>query len=293
MAGEWIPIDIGLDEKPEVQELIDITGEPVEVVTYRLRKLWGWVSMNSEDGTVRTTPSRLGRMWGSGERFWLAVETVGWIRFAEDGTAEIPGWGRRFSQAAKARAMHLDRANRARQAENGASAPKRSKSARDECAPAQQKRTRGQEKTGSSSSPPVVDVEADGATLRAAWNAAARANPARVKAYGRDVLPEATLDRLAEPGWLAEALKAIDLLPACRFFSSPVPLAQFSGVKAGRRFTTKVIEQEFDNPREQRPAGGYRGPDDRPPAQGWSGDDAARLEATKRKLVEQLRAEVA
>jgi len=293
MAGEWIPIDIGLDEKPEVQELIDITGEPVEVVTYRLRKLWGWVSMNSEDGTVRTTPARLARTCGGGdERFWLAVETVGWIRFAEDGTADIPGWGRRFSQAAKARAMHLDRANRARKAENGASAPKRSKSARDECAPAQQKRTRGQEKTGSSSSPPVVDVEADGATLRAAWNAAARANPARVKAYGRDVLPEATLDRLAEPGWLAEALKAIDLLPACRYFSSPVPLAQFSGVKAGRRFTTKVIEQEFDNPREQRPAG-YRGPDDRPPAVGWSGDDAARLEATKRKLVQQLRGEVA
>ncbi|MFN9912351.1 MAG: hypothetical protein ACK53L_07195, partial [Pirellulaceae bacterium] len=142
MAGEWIPIDIGLDEKPEVQELIDLTGEPVEVVTYRLRKLWGWASMNSEDGTVRTTPVRLARTCGGGdERFWLAVETVGWLQFAEDGTALIPGWGRRFSQAAKARAMHLDRAGRARQA-CADGAPKRSKSAREECAQAQQKRTR-------------------------------------------------------------------------------------------------------------------------------------------------------
>lgn len=263
MAGEWLPIDIALDQKPEVQELIDLTGEPVEVICYRLWKLWGWASLNSDDGTVRTTPARLGRTCGGDERFWLAVETVGWIRFAKDGTAEIPGWGRRFSQSAKARALHLERAGRARQT-CADGAPKRTKSARGECAPAQQKRTRGEERT--IPPPPPPDVAADGETLRAAWNAAARAHPARLKPYGADSLPGATLDRLSEPGWLQEALEAIERLPRCRFFANPVPLAQFSGVKAGRRFTTKVIEQEFDDPRRVAVGAGPRGPEDRRPA---------------------------
>jgi hypothetical protein len=265
MAGEWIPIDIALDQKPEVQELIDLTGEPVETVCYRMFKLWSWASLNSEDGTVRATPARLGRTCGGDERFWLAVETVGWLAFDSGaGTASIPGWGRRFSQSAKARALHLDRAGRARQASADA-APKRSKSARDECAPAQQKRTREEERTDSSSSSSVVvDLEADGATLRAAWNAAARANPSRVKPYGEDALPQATIDRLEAPGWLSEALKAIDRLPACRMFTTPVNLAQFSGVKNGVTFSRRVIEQQFDNPKEPRGSFGHRpGPDER------------------------------
>ena len=264
MAGEWIPYDLALPSKPEVQELIDLTGEPVEVVVFRMLQLWGWASLNSDDGTVRATPGRLGRTCGGDEQFWQAVETVGWIRFAEDGTAEIPGWGRRFSQSAKSRALHLERAGRARQA-SADGAPRRSKSARDECAPAQQKRTRGEERTDSPP-PPPPDVAADGETLRAAWNAAARLHPARLKAYGADALPAATLDRLAEPGWLQEALEAIERLPGCRFFTNPVPLGQFSGVKAGRRFTAKVIEQEFDDPRRPTAAGGPRGQDERRPA---------------------------
>ncbi len=265
MAGEWLPIDIALDQKPEVQELIDITGEPVEVVCYRLWKLWGWASLNSDDGTVRTTPARLGRTCGGDGRFWQAVETVGWIRFAEAGTAEIPGWGRRFSQSAKARALHLERAGRARQT-CAESAPRRTKSARDGCAPAQQKRTRGEERTDSPP-PPPPDVIRDGETLRAAWNAAARAHPARVKPYGNDALPSATVERLAEPGWLREALEAIERLTACQFFTSPVPLAQFSGTKAGRRFTARLLEQEFDDPRRVAATPGHRpGPDDRKPA---------------------------
>lgn len=283
MAGEWIPYDLALPTKPEVQELIDLTGEPVEVVVFRMLQLWGWASLNSDDGTVRATPARLGRTCGGDDRFWQAVETVGWIRFAEDGTAEIPGWGRRFSQSAKSRALHLERAGRARQA-SGDSALKRTKSARDECAPAQQKRTREEERTDSSSSSPVVvDQEADGGTLRAAWNQAARQHPSRVRPHGDDALPEATMERLLEPGWLAEALKAIDRLPECRFFTSPVNLAQFSGERGGRRFTRKVLEHQFDNAREQR---GPRGPEDRRPASeaadAWS-RAAADPEAARRR----------
>jgi hypothetical protein len=59
MAGEWIPIDCNLGTKPEVLELVDVTGEPVEAVVYRLIQLWSWASMNTADGSIRCTPARL------------------------------------------------------------------------------------------------------------------------------------------------------------------------------------------------------------------------------------------
>jgi hypothetical protein len=42
---------------------------------------------------------------GGDEAFWLAVERVGWVSFL-NGSLTIEGWERRFSGAAKARAMH-------------------------------------------------------------------------------------------------------------------------------------------------------------------------------------------
>ena len=113
MAGEWIPIDITLGSKPEVQELVDLTGQPVEVVVYRLLQLWGWASLNSADGTARATPARLARVCGGDEPFWLSVEAVGWISF-DDQSVTISKWGDRFSGAAKARAVDRKRKNPAK-----------------------------------------------------------------------------------------------------------------------------------------------------------------------------------
>ena len=108
MAGEWIPIDCNLGTKPEVLELVDVTGVPVEAVVFRLIQLWSWAAMNTADGVLRATPRRLAALAGGDEQFWLAVEQVGWVSFV-NGTVEIVGWERRFSQAAKARAMHAKR----------------------------------------------------------------------------------------------------------------------------------------------------------------------------------------
>ena len=110
MAGEWIPIDISIGSKPEVQELVDLTGQPVEVVVYRLLQLWGWASLNSADGSARATPARLARICGGDEQFWIAVESVGWISF-DDQNVTISKWGDRFSSAAKARAIDRKRKN--------------------------------------------------------------------------------------------------------------------------------------------------------------------------------------
>jgi hypothetical protein len=109
MAGEWIPIDCNLGTKPEVLELVDVTGVPVEAVVYRLIQLWSWAALNTADGTIRATPSRLGAVAGGDEQFWLAVERVGWVSFV-NGTVVIAGWERRFSGASKARAQNARRA---------------------------------------------------------------------------------------------------------------------------------------------------------------------------------------
>jgi len=105
MAGEWIPLDCNLGTKPEVLELVDETGLPVEVVCWRLIQLWSWAALNSSDGTIRATPRLVGAVAGGDEAFWLAVERVGWVSFL-NGTIVIEGWEKRFSGTAKARAMH-------------------------------------------------------------------------------------------------------------------------------------------------------------------------------------------
>jgi len=102
MAGEWIPIDCNLGTKPEVLELVDETGVPVEAVVYRLIQLWSWAALNTADGTIRGTPRRLASVAGGDEAFWLAVERVGWLTFV-NGTVVIAGWEKRFSRAAKSR----------------------------------------------------------------------------------------------------------------------------------------------------------------------------------------------
>jgi hypothetical protein len=107
MAGEWIPIDCNLGTKPEVLELVDVTGEPVEAVVYRLIQLWSWASMNTADGSIRCTPARLRAVAGGDETFWLAVEQVGWVSF-DGGHMTITGWDKRFSKSAKAR-LHDNR----------------------------------------------------------------------------------------------------------------------------------------------------------------------------------------
>ena len=109
MAGEWIPVDCNLGMKPEVLELVDETGLPVEVVAWRLIQLWSWAALNTADGTIRATPSRLAMVAGGDADFWLAVERVGWVSFLS-GTVVINGWDKRFSRAAKARAENASRA---------------------------------------------------------------------------------------------------------------------------------------------------------------------------------------
>lgn len=106
MAGEWIPYDVCLPQKPEVLELVDRTGLPADQVVGRLVMLWGWAALNSSDGTARMSIRLLAKVCGGDDEFWYAVQDVGWLVIdADNGTVGIPGWDARFSKAAKSRAL--------------------------------------------------------------------------------------------------------------------------------------------------------------------------------------------
>jgi hypothetical protein len=283
MSGEWLPYDVCLPTKPEVLELVDRTGCGVDQVIGRMMQLWGWAALNCEDGRARISLRLLARLCGGDEAFWLAVQDVGWLEVdAEGGTVAIPGWERRFSQAAKNRASHAARAAGAR-----SSAPERTPPCAQAHAPvrrrALERRDRGERNSSSSQAAARSDQEGPPTgwdTLRKAWKAG------KGRPWALPTPPDKAADRLAEDGWFEKALAAIDRLPQLRYFVDPVTLPQF--VAPG--FVDKILGGQFDNPRDR----GHGGrPDDRPPAQGWTGDDAARFEATKRALVSKLMEESA
>ena len=285
MAGEWIPYDVCLPQKPEVLDLVDRTGLEVDQVVGRLLMLWGWSALNSSDGSARMSLRLLSKVCGGDEAFWYAVQDVGWLVIdAENGTVGIPGWDARFSKAAKSRALatvrhQVDKVGGATRPQPGRDAPPTG---------AQRARERG-DRNSSSSPGTAAQGHPDRApagpagweTLRKAW-AAGTGRPWRLPGP-----PDKVGDRLSEDGWFEKALAAIEALPRCKYFRDPVTLPQI----LAPGFVDKVLGGQFDNARDQPARGGYRGgPDDRPPPQAFTGSDAAAFEATKRRLAEQLKA---
>ena len=282
MAGEWIAYDIGLPDKPEVQELIDTTERPVEEIVFSLLRLWGWAAMNTANGRARMTVPRLVRTCGQDQAFWYHVAAVGWLEIDEtDATVAIPGWDRRFSQAAKSRLQQADRAGAYEDKRRRAGAP----GAQAPDAPAL-KRGRGEERIREVPPPPreaapwkPESPEETWKAFRAAWNTGAAAGNRRE--WKPATPPDGWSDRLAEVGWGDKAEEAAKRLAKCRYFETPVTLVQF----VGPRFVDLCLGGQYDAAKAKR---GGREPEARTVTP-WTGDDAERFEATKRKLLESLK----
>jgi hypothetical protein len=272
VAGEWIAVDVGLPDKPEVQELIDVTGEPVEVVVYRLYRLWSWAAMNCTDGTARMTVARLVRTCGANEDFWNAVAGVGWLEIDETvASVAVPGWDRRFSQAAKSRAQHADRgreyeernpARRTRAGRAGAHAP-------DDPTPERGRGDRRDREEVHHHHPREAWEQ-----FRQAWNAG------QGRKWTPSTPPDGWEDRLGEPGWLEVATEAIGRLGDCRYFKTPMTLIQF--LKPG--WAHKVLGGSFDNPKGTPQRGKDFG--DKPQPTQWTPDELLALERARRKVTQ-------
>ena len=268
MAGEWIAYDLALPDKPEVQELIDTTGLPVQDVVFNLLNLWGWASMHCADGTARMTITRLVRTCGATEDFWNAVASVGWLEIDETvATVAVPGWDRRFSQAAKSRAQQADRSRDYEERNPGRKRPATPSDGPPSDDPTPDRR-RGDREEYLHHHPHDAWEK-----LRAAWNAG------RGRKWTPSTPPDGWAERLAEPGWFDVAMEAIGRIGECRYFKTPMTLIQF--VKPG--WAHKVLGGSFDNAKGEPQRGRDFG-NAPPPAQGWTGPDAEALERTRRKL---------
>jgi hypothetical protein len=253
MAGEWIPLDCNLGTKPEVLELVDETGLPVEVVCWRLVQLWSWAALNSSDGTIRATPRRVASVAGGDEAFWLAVESVGWVSF-DNGNIVIEGWDRRFSGSAKARAMHARRQDSYRgRSRDGAPSPG------CDAPPSLQERT-GEDRTEEEIQPaaPVATSE-----------------PPKRRTHSR---PDAAISWTADAGWqgITDADRQDWRLayPACDVAGEL--LRATSWLKANptkahksnwRRFFVSWLTRSQDRGGTNRTPGAR--PDEKPPPKAW------------------------
>ena len=282
MAGEWIAVDLSLPDKPEFQEIMDLTGRDEAWVEFLLIRMWGWASMHCADGTARMTMPRMVRTWGADEAFWRAVAAVGWLEIDETvATVAVPGWDRRFSQAAKARLQHRDRAA----AQEDGRGRLRS-SAGVPCAQAQAPpappRRRGEERRVEDPPPPrdASPVPAGHwERLRDAWNSGDTQNTRR-RPWKPATAPDGIQTATDSPESLSAALEALERLRTCFYFTTPVPLTQF--LLPG--FIQRVLGGQYDSPKQSR-----QDRQDKPPAASkWGDEDRERFEATKRAVAAKL-----
>jgi hypothetical protein len=273
--GNWIKMRHDLYDDPDTRRVARITGLDRDQVCGKLYRLWSWADRHGHNGLVRAEIEDLDDEIGH-VGFGAALVSVGWLVTQEDGIV-IPHWERHFSDSAKVRALAGQRVEKHRSRQRNA--PSVTHPPDGVTLDAQPDKNKNR---GDNPPPPPREASQDQAALRAAWAAAAKAG--KVQPYRAKTVPPALAERLAEPGWLDEALQAIEHLPRCRYFDTPATLFQLVG--AG--FVQRVLAGQYDDP---KPAKAGRGPahlEDRPPPRGWSGDDAARLEATRKAMAAKI-----
>lgn len=246
MAGAWIKLRHDLIDAPEVRRLARATNLDRDQVYGKLFRLWSWADrhgVNGElDAELEDVDDQVGHVG-----FGAALVSVGWLATQDQGIV-IPNWERHFSDSAKARALGAVRAERHRNATSVTRPPD----------PVTQPPLPEKTRVDNPPPPPQAAAPAEAAaTLRAAWATAAKAG--HVQAYRAKAMPDAFSERIAEPGWLDEALRAIEHLPRCRYFDTPATMFQL----VGPGFVTRVLAGQYDEPKPAKPARGPVGVEDR------------------------------
>jgi hypothetical protein len=112
MAGDWIPYEIGLPNKPQVLLLADAARMKPREVVGLLMEFWGWASMQTHDGNVtRVTLPLLVKLFpGSRLAFWEAMTSpcIGWLEVRDNGVY-IPRANKWITRGAKARLKKSER----------------------------------------------------------------------------------------------------------------------------------------------------------------------------------------
>lgn len=104
MAGDWIKLEHGILDKPEVMELSEILGISAYEVVGHLVEFWFWCDRNlsPECPQAKGTKRGLDRVAGR-DGFGDALIAVGWLIY-QDGYFSVPNYDTHLSRSAKQRA---------------------------------------------------------------------------------------------------------------------------------------------------------------------------------------------
>jgi hypothetical protein len=286
MAGDWLKMRHDLADDPATIRLAACCRLDEDAVIGKLFRLWSWADRHTQEGKA----DGVGLEWVDRTvrcpGFAAEMVRVGWLEETGQGLT-FPRFDRHCSDSAKARALKKNRMERSRGAPSATEAPQKSRS----CGAARATKAPPEERRGEVEIPPpphaCEEVELDmarWATLRDAWKAGPGAP------HRSPDPPDEAVSRLAEPGWLDDALAAIGRLAGCRYFRTPVSLPQF----CGPRFVKRVLQGRYDELTERKT--GFRpAADDRKPAAAAAADWAkgASDPETIRKREEYLAAKAA
>jgi len=265
--GLWLKMRHDLVDAPEIRRLAQACGVTRDDVYGKLFRLWSWFDRHSRNGSVADETGELVDEIVGLSGFASALVSVGWLS-EDQGGIVIPNWDRHNSETAKQRA--LDAARKAAARDQEAVSGNEPDTPSQPC-PA---KTRTREDERREELPPLPRDGFDKAawqTLRKAWNAGAGKKWTPVNPHPKAV------QRLAEPGWLDEALAAVERLKRCRFFKTDVSLGQFCGPD----FVTLCNGGEYDSRKEDRK--GDFGNAAAPP-RAFTGAEAEAFERTRKKL---------
>lgn len=241
MAGDWLKMRHDLADDPAVIRLATSCRLDEDAVIGKLFRLWSWADRHTQeghaDGVGLDWVDRTVRCPG----FAVEMVRVGWLEEAGHGLT-FPRFDRHCSDPAKVRAQAKNRMKRIR------------------CAPSA---TEAQPEKRREEIPPPPPACAGGepdparwATLRDAWKNGPGAP------WTPPDPPDEAVERLAEPGWLDDALTAIARLRACKYFRTPVGLGQF----CGPRFVKRVLQGRYDDVNPDRTPQRPGSPEARPTA---------------------------
>ena len=272
MSGDWIKLRHDLADDPAVVRMARAMGIDRDTVVGKLYRLWSWTDRHTTDG-------RACDIGGGGfvddylncPGFAVAMVSVGWL--VVDGDCfELPNFDRHNGESAKKRALATVR----KQASRFCHADSVTKTGQERDKSVTREEERREE---------VLPLPREGFD-KAAWHALRKAwNAGKGKPW-KPVNPHPkAVERMAEPGWLEDAMAAIQRLPQCRFFKTAVSLGQFCGPD----FVTLCNGGDYD---ERNDRGGSRDfADAPPPPKAWTGEAAEALERTRRHLAKSARPE--
>ncbi len=117
MAGDWIPMRIGIETDPAVLMISSATNLDHFGVVGRLQKIWGWANENLTDGYARgatgvALAASLDLLVGV-TGFCSAMAAAGWLEIEPTGI-RFPKFGTWNSQTAKQRALARKRMEKCR-----------------------------------------------------------------------------------------------------------------------------------------------------------------------------------